>query len=56
MPQCRNCDAHVTSRFARVFGDNGDQVHRCPDCSVDPDQYAGGSAGEESAAVSGHWR
>lgn len=32
-PRCRNCDGHVTSRFARVSGDNDGRVHYCPDCS-----------------------
>lgn len=33
MPQCRNCDSHVTVQFARVFGNNEDVVHRCIDCA-----------------------
>jgi hypothetical protein len=27
--QCRNCGAYVSSRFARVFGDNDDEVYSC---------------------------
>ncbi|WP_435064301.1 DUF7563 family protein [Halobaculum sp. EA56] len=33
MPQCVRCGHHVTERFARVFGDNEDVVHRCIGCS-----------------------
>ncbi|WP_337653296.1 DUF7563 family protein [Halomontanus rarus] len=31
---CRNCGTQVTRQFARVFGDNGDVVHACPDCTT----------------------
>ncbi|QKY21780.1 hypothetical protein B4589_016145 (plasmid) [Halolamina sp. CBA1230] len=55
MPQCRNCDGHVTSRFARVFGDNGDEVYRCPDCSANPERYDGGPDADRSA-IAGGWR
>lgn len=33
MPHCKNCDAFVTSQFARVFGNNQDKVFRCTECS-----------------------
>ncbi len=33
-PQCLNCGNQVTRQFARVFGDNRDDVHACPDCST----------------------
>lgn len=42
MTRCRNCGAHVTERFARVFGNNGNQVHGCLDCSVNTELYDGG--------------
>jgi hypothetical protein len=29
-----NCGGHVSHRFARVFGDNEDNVHNCPRCST----------------------
>lgn len=29
---CWNCGAHVTGRFARVMGDNDDDVFGCPRC------------------------
>lgn len=31
--ECQNCGAMVSDDFARVFGDNDDQVHRCPECA-----------------------
>jgi len=44
MPQCRNCDAHVTEQFARVLGDNEDDVHGCPECTPQTDIYDGAAA------------
>ncbi|WP_083865974.1 DUF7563 family protein [Natrinema gari] len=32
-PRGQNCDAQVTQRFARVFGDNHDVVHACAECT-----------------------
>jgi hypothetical protein len=32
MPHCNNCDAFVTRDFARVFGENDDEVYGCLDC------------------------
>ncbi|WIV68680.1 DUF7563 family protein [Natrialbaceae archaeon AArc-T1-2] len=29
---CQHCGAHVTDRFGRVFGDDRDVAHRCPEC------------------------
>ena len=34
MPTCNNCGAHVTVQFARVFGDNNDNVDRCLACTA----------------------
>lgn len=31
--ECRNCGARVSARFARVYGDNQNKVHRCQDCT-----------------------
>ena len=31
--RCENCESFVTERFARVFGDNDDRVHYCPECA-----------------------
>ena len=33
-PRCRSCNTQVTRQFARVFGDNRDVVHACPECST----------------------
>lgn len=43
--QCRNCGAYVSSRFARVFGNNEDVVFGCIECSTlrDLQQGAGTS-------------
>ncbi|WP_440010455.1 DUF7563 family protein [Halomicrococcus sp. SG-WS-1] len=30
--QCRNCDAFVTPQFARVFGNNRNEVYGCFEC------------------------
>lgn len=32
MPDCNHCGAFVTPQFARVFGDNQDDVYGCHDC------------------------
>lgn len=29
---CRHCGGHVSKRFARVYGDRDNRVHRCPQC------------------------
>ena len=30
--ECQNCGETVTLQFARVFGDNSDVPHGCPEC------------------------
>lgn len=48
MPRCRNCETHVTEQFARVFGDNDNDVYNCTDCATNRDLYDGaGSAGSD---------
>ena len=32
MPECDNCGSFVTRKFARVFGDNHDNVDGCVSC------------------------
>ena len=44
---CTRCGAFVTSAFARVFGDNDDRVHGCPECLQSRDLEDGGSARPE---------
>ncbi|MFB6146228.1 MAG: hypothetical protein ABEJ08_00895 [Halobacteriaceae archaeon] len=34
MPTCDHCEAHVSERFARVFGDENGAVKACPNCSA----------------------
>ena len=34
---CENCGSTVSDQFARVYGDNNDEVHRCMEC-VDPEE------------------
>ena len=29
---CQNCESHVSFAFARVYGDNDNVLHRCPNC------------------------
>lgn len=29
---CKNCDSAVSNNFARVYGDNEDNVHLCMNC------------------------
>ncbi|WP_162994070.1 DUF7563 family protein [Halalkalicoccus subterraneus] len=32
MPQCDECDHHVTADFHRVFADNDGRLFGCPNC------------------------
>ena len=34
MKRCQNCGSTVTEDYARVFGDNDNQVHGCTECEV----------------------
>lgn len=29
---CEHCGAHVSTDFARVYGDGDNRIHRCPNC------------------------
>ncbi|WP_425601075.1 DUF7563 family protein [Halosolutus halophilus] len=44
MPDCHSCGAFVTSRFARVFGDNDHEVYGCRQCLPVSDIVDGGLA------------
>ncbi|KYH26876.1 hypothetical protein HAPAU_07630 [Halalkalicoccus paucihalophilus] len=35
MVRCNRCDGYVSRDYARVFGDNDDQVASCPNCPVE---------------------
>jgi hypothetical protein len=46
MPECQNCDAHVTERYAKVFTPpDSDQPRACPHC---PDMVRSGSEVREA--------
>lgn len=32
--RCKRCHSYISHRFARVFGNNEDEVHGCIDCST----------------------
>lgn len=40
--RCRQCGEYVSSRFAKVFGDNEDNVYRCIECSSFRELNGGG--------------
>ncbi|WP_377076859.1 DUF7563 family protein [Natronoarchaeum sp. GCM10025703] len=44
-PTCRNCGAHVSADFRRVYGDESDTVHRCRDCDTMRRLTRGSAAG-----------
>lgn len=48
MTECKHCGAHVTESFARVMGDNDNEVHGCPDCEPATDLLNGSAAGLDS--------
>jgi len=50
--QCWNCGAHVTPRFARVMGDNDDEVYACPRCQGFR-ELSEGAGGDPASARSG---
>nr|WP_325063990.1 hypothetical protein [Halobacterium bonnevillei] len=37
----------MTEQFARVFGDNQDDVHNCIDCATNRDLYDGAASADE---------
>jgi len=44
MNECTTCGAPVSARFARVYGDNQDDVYGCPSCMRRQDLNEGGAA------------
>ncbi|WP_135823041.1 DUF7563 family protein [Halostella litorea] len=44
MDECQNCGAPVSDRFARVFGDNNDQLKTCKNCGTQADLNSGAGA------------
>lgn len=51
--RCRRCGSAVSERFASVFGDNDDIIHRCLDCSTMSRLSEGAGAGQNSEIGSG---
>lgn len=47
MPECQGCGAHVSTRFARVMGDNNGEVHACLNCSSNALGSEAGGVGED---------
>ncbi|MCL9813606.1 hypothetical protein AArcSt11_08060 [Natranaeroarchaeum aerophilus] len=50
-PTCRNCGAHVSEDFRRVFGDEDHVAHRCPECDTTRRLSRGSAAGVEVAVT-----
>lgn len=50
--RCWNCGGHVTPQFARVMGDNDDEVYLCPRCSGFR-ELSNGASGDPSAVERG---
>ncbi|WP_227353791.1 DUF7563 family protein [Haladaptatus salinisoli] len=46
--RCRNCGAFVTQEFARVFGNNDDEVFGCLDCMSATKVKNGGASAEDA--------
>lgn len=43
--RCQNCDSFVSKQFSRVFGDNQDVVHYCPECNTFSNLFDGHGSG-----------
>lgn len=43
--RCQNCDSFVSRQFSRVFGDNNDVVHYCPQCDTFSNLFDGHGSG-----------
>ena len=46
--QCRTCGATVSRRYARVFGDNDNNVSMCPECSTFRETKTGAFSGDSA--------
>ena len=53
MKECKNCGNMVTNRFARVYGDNQNNIKRCLNCLGNGEEskkflrYGGGAIEDE---------
>ena len=48
MPECDNCGAHVTSKYVKIFGRNG-EIAACLHCNYRREISDGGGVPEVSA-------
>lgn len=44
--QCKNCGAHVSDNFIRVFAGNDNVAHACPECSTSHEIFGGAAVGD----------
>lgn len=44
--RCLNCGSAVSEQFGRVFGDQDDRLHACPDCASMSQLMRGAGAGQ----------
>lgn len=49
--RCQNCDSFVTKDFARVFGNNQNEVHGCLDCIGNTDVKRGGARSKDATST-----
>ena len=53
--QCRSCGAFVTAAFARVYGNDADELYACPECSTRGDRTnCAGTAPEADGSLHVH--
>jgi hypothetical protein len=43
-PNCNVCGSTVSHRFAKIFGDNDDEIYGCLECSTKRVLHSGGAA------------
>lgn len=56
---CLGCESHVSAEFARVMGDNQQDVHACPKCANQGELARGAAANpdyEHRTTTQGAWR
>ena len=46
-PACNVCGSTVSHRFAKIFGDNDDEVYGCLECSTKRVLHSGGAASSD---------
>lgn len=53
MQRCQSCGSFVTTDFARVFGNNADEVFGCLDCMTYSEIQHGAARAAKAELVSG---